>query len=167
VSRHTGDRLDDALFRRLSGEGGEGVATRGHEAILVATTDDRGRPHPALFSYGEVLAMSPALLRIAVRADSTTARNLAARDALTLCLIGPDGVAYVKAAARPLPGERSLAEEGLVAFEARVEDVLVDTPAAGEKAHLTSGITFAADDPEGHARAWAARLRGLRRASRA
>ena len=149
MSRHAGDRLDEALFRRLSGNGGEGAASRAHEAILIATTDERGRPHPALLSYGEVLATSPALLRIAVRTDSTTARNLAARGALTLSLIGPEGVAYVKAAARALPAERPRGEEGRVAFEARVEDVLVDTPAAGEKAHLTSGITFAADDSEG------------------
>ena len=60
--------------------------------------------------------------------------------------------------------EPSLAAEWLVAFEAHVEEVLVDAPAAGEKAHLTTGITFTADDPEGQARAWAARLDALRRA---
>ena len=58
----------------------------------------------------------------------------------------------------------SLADEGLAAFEARIEEVLADTPAAGEKARLTSGITFVADDPAGQARAWAARLDALRRA---
>jgi hypothetical protein len=40
----------------------------------------------------------------------------------------------------------------------------VDAPAAGEAARLTSGITFAADDPAGQAREWAARLAALRRA---
>jgi hypothetical protein len=161
VSRHAGDRLDEALFRRLSG--GD-PASRAQEAILIATTDDRGRPHPALLSYGEVLAVTPALLRVAVPATSTTARNLGARGALTLCLIGPDGVAYLKTAARALPAEPSLDAQGLVAFEAAVEDVLVDAPAAGEKAHLTSGIAFTTDDPESQERAWAARLEGLRRA---
>ena len=155
-----GDRLDEALFRRLSGD----LARRPAEAILVATTDDRGRPHPALLSYGEVLAVTPDVLRFALSAKSTTAHNLAARGAVTLCLIGPEGAAYVKAAAQALPAERSLAEKGLVAFEARIEDVLVDTPAAGETARLTSGITFAADDPVGQAREWAARLEALRRA---
>jgi len=161
VSRHTGDRLDEALCRRLSG--GDPAAPTA-EAILIATTDERGRPHPALLSYGEVLAVSPDLLRIAVSGTSTTAHNLAARGALTLCLIGADGVHYVKTAARALPAEPSLEAEGLTAFEARVEDVLVDAPAAGEKAHLTGWITFAADDREGQARAWAGRLEGLRRA---
>jgi len=160
VSTRTGDRLDEARFRRLSGD----LASRPPEAIVIATTDDRGRPHPALLSYGEVLAVTPAVLRFALATTSTTGRNLAARGAVTLCLIGPEGAAYVKAAARALPAERSLAEKGLVAFEAAVEDFLVDAPAAGETARLTSGITFVADDPVGQAREWAARLDGLRRA---
>ena len=155
-----GDRLDEALFRRLSG-GGD---LRRQEAILIATVDERGRPHPALLSYGEVLAITPAELRLAIPGETTTARNLAERGALTLCLIGPDGAAYVKATARPLPAEPSLAAQGLAAFEARVEEVLADAPPAGEKAHLTSGIAFTTDDPESQGRAWAARLEGLRRA---
>jgi hypothetical protein len=164
VSSHAADRLDEALFRRLSG--GD-PAARATEAILIATTDERGRSHPALLSYGELLAVTPAVLRIAVSAKSATARNLAARGAMTLCLIGADGVHYVKTAARALPAEPSLGAQGLIAFEARVEDVLVDAPAAREKAHLTSGITFAVDDPDAQARAWSARLEGLRRAGEA
>ena len=160
MSTRAGDRLDEARFRRLSGQ----LASRPPEAILIATTDDRGRPHPALLSHGEVLAVTPDVLRFALSAKSTTAHNLAARGAVTLCLIGPEGAAYVKAAARALPAERSLAEKGLVAFEARVEDVLVDAPAAGETARLTSGITFAPDDPASQAREWTARLDALRRA---
>lgn len=161
MSARLGDHLDDALFERLSGGG---LATRPEEAIVIATTDDRGRPHPALVAYGEVLAVTPALVRLVLGARSTSARNLAARGAVTLCLIASDGVAYIKAAARALTAEPSLAARGLVAFEARVEDVLVDAPAAGEAARLTSGITFTADDPERQAREWTARLDALRRA---
>ena len=164
VSRHAGDRLDEALFRRLSGES---RAARTTEAILIATTDERGRAHPALLSYAEVLAATPQVLRIAVSAKSATARNLAERGALTLCVIGRDGATYLKTGARALPVEPSLEAQGLAAFEARVEEVLVDAPAAGEKAQLTSGITFAADDLEGQTVAGSARLEGLRRASRA
>jgi hypothetical protein len=161
VSTHAGDRLGEALFRRMSG--GD-PAPRATEAILIATTDERGRSHPALLSYREVLAVTPAVLRLAVSAKSATARNLAARGALTLCVIGPEGAAYVKTAARALPAEPSLDAQGLAAFEARVEEVLVDAPAAGEKAHLTSGITFTADGPEFQAQAWATKLDALRRA---
>lgn len=161
MSVRTGDRLDPALFQRLAGEG---LASRPAEAILVATTDERGRPHPALLAYGEVLAVTPSRVRLSVSAGSTTARNLGDRRALTLCLVGPDGVAYVKASARPLASEPWLAAKGLAAFEAEVEDVLVDSPAPGEDARLTSGIGFAAADPERQARESAARLAALRRA---
>lgn len=161
LSKRIGDHLDDALFQRLSGGG---LAARPEEAIVVATVDDRGRPHPALLSYGEVLAVTPALVRLAVPGDSTTALNLAERGALTLCLIGPDGVAYVKAKARALADEPSLAARGLAAFEADVRDVLVDAASAGEDARVVSGVTFAAADPAAQARAWAERRDALRRA---
>ena len=161
VSRHTGDRFDERLYHRLSGED---LAARAGEAILVATTDTQGRPHPALLAYGEIVALSPTVLRLAVRGDSATARNLEDRGALTLCLIDADGAAYVKARARPLSSAASLEAQGLVAFEAHVEDVLVDAPTAGEKARLASGIQFTAEDPEAQARAASARLDALRRA---
>jgi hypothetical protein len=162
VSIRISDHLDDATFRRLSGEG---LATRASEAILIVTTDEHGRPHPALLAYGEVLAVTPGLVRLVVAAASTTARNLAARGAVTLCLVSAaDGAAYVKADARALPSAPTLAAEGLAAYEARVEDVLADAPAAGEQARLTSGITFASSDAEERARAGAARLEALRRA---
>jgi len=161
MSVRTGDRLDPALFRRLAGEG---LTSRASEAILVATTDDRGRPHPALLAYGEVVALTPTRVRLTVFGASTTARNLGARRALTLCLVGRDGVAYVKASARPLAPEPWLAAKGLAAFEAAVEDVLVDSPAPGEDASLTSGIVFAYADPERQARESAARIEALRRA---
>ncbi|HUG53189.1 MAG TPA: hypothetical protein VMR21_06290 [Vicinamibacteria bacterium] len=161
MSRRVGGRLDDTLFERLSGRG---VTERPQEAILVATTDERGRAHPALLAYGEVLALTPTILRLAVSGGGTTARNLRDRGALTLCLVGPDGAAYVKAAARALAPEPSLSAGGLAAFEARVEDVLADSPARGEEARLTSGITYAAADPARHSRDAIARLEALRRA---
>jgi len=160
VSRHTGDRFDERLYHRLSGED---LAARAGEAILVATTDTQGRPHPALLAYGEIVALSPTVLRLAVRGDSATARNLVDRGALTLCLIDADGATYVKARARPLSSAASLEAQGLVAFEAHVEDVRADAPAASEAARLASGITFATDDPA-FSRDGASRIEALRRA---
>jgi hypothetical protein len=161
MSARTGDRLDPALLRRLAGEW---LASRASEAILVVTLDDRGRPHPALLAYGELVALTPTRVRLAVADGSTTARNLRSRHAMTLCLIEADGVAYVKASARALASEAWLAARGLAAFEAEVQDVLVDAPAPGEAAWLTSGIRFAVDDPERYVHDSAARLEALRRA---
>jgi Pyridoxamine 5'-phosphate oxidase len=161
MSARTGDRLEPALHKRLTGEW---LASRATEAILIATLDDRGRPHPALLAYGEVVALTPTRIRLAVADTSTTARNLRARQAMTLCLIEADGVAYVKASARPLAPEPWLAARGQAAFEAHIEDVLVDSPAPGEAAWLTSGIRFAVDDPARYVHESAARIDALRRA---
>jgi hypothetical protein len=161
VSTRVSHHLDDATSRRLSGEA---PARRSGEAILIATIDEHGRPHPALLSYGEVLAVTPEVLRLAVASGSATARNLAARGAITLCLVSAaEGALYVKARARPLPAP-ALAASGLAAYEARIEDVLADAPAAGEEARLTSGIAFVTEDPAGQAATWRARLDALRRA---
>jgi len=160
VSTRVSDHLDDATFRRLSGEA---LAARSGEAILVSTADEHGRPHPALLSYGEVLAVSPDVLRLVVAAGSTTARNLTARGAITLCLVtAAEGALYVKARARPLPA--GVLGAGLAAYEARIEEVLADAPAAGEEARLTSGIAFVSEDPARQSAAWAMRLEALRRA---
>ena len=159
MSTRVSDHLDDVTLRRLSGEA---LASRSGEAILVSTTDEHGRPHPALLSYGEVLALAPDVLRLVVAAGSTTARNLAARGAITLCLVtAAEGALYVKARARALPA--GVLGAGLAAYEARIEEVLADSPAAGEEARLTSGITFVSDDPARRA-IWARRLEALRRA---
>ena len=161
MSTRVSDHLDDVTFRRLSGGA---IAGRSGEAILIATTDDDGRPHPALLSYGEVLAVTPAVLRLVVAGGSTTARNLAARGAIMLCLVtAAEGALYVKARARPLPCP-ALAAGGLAPFEARIEEVLADAPAAGEEARLTSGIAFVSEDPARQAAVWAIRLGALRRA---
>src|SRR5437762_13398319 len=119
MSARTGDRLDPALLRRLAGEW---LASRATEAILVTTLDDRGRPHPALLAYGEVVALTPTRIRLAVADASTTARNLRARHAITLCLIETDGVAYIKGSARPLAPEAWLAARGQAACAAQGED---------------------------------------------
>jgi hypothetical protein len=161
VSKLLSDHLDEATFRRLSGNAD---GARAGEAILIATTDEQGRPHPALLSYGEVLAVTPGVLRLAVAGGSTTARNLGARGALTLCLVtAAEGALYVKARARPLPAP-ALAADGVAAYQAEVEEVRADAPAAGEAARLTSGIAFVSEDPERQSAAARARLEALRRA---
>jgi hypothetical protein len=161
VSARTGDRLDPALFDQLAGTD---LRARVTDAILVTTIDDHGRPHPALLACGEIVALSPRRMRLAVRDGSTTARNLGARHAITVCLVDPEGVAYIKAAARRLAPGPWLAARGLAAFELEVQDVLVDAPAPGEPAWLTSGIRFAVEDVERYLQDSADRIHALRQA---
>lgn len=160
MSRSLGPRLPEPIVRVLSASRGEGA----DRAILIATTDSAGRPHPALLTYNEVLAEGPATLRLAAYADSTTAENLRLRGAVTLCLVEPGAAHYVKARAReltsPLPGR--------AVFEATVEDVRADEVDATREdmAVIATGITFRTTNPERRAQADEAIRDALRAAGR-
>ncbi len=150
MSRSVG-RLDEALRARLGPR-----AARG-EAVLIATTDAAGRPHPALLSADQILAPSPVEVRFAVGGASRTARNLRERGAVTLCLLAADLAAYVKARASERAADGLPA--GFVRFDARVEDVLLDE--AGEDEHgarLSAGIAFTVGDEA----AWSAGVAAVR-----
>ena len=153
MSEVLGATLPEDLLRVLSNPLAK---ARGGEAILIATADAAGRPHPALLSYGEVRARDTSTLRFATYAASTTAQNLRDRGAVTLCFVGPGSAVYVKARAREL--DRGSAPPGLARFEARVEEVRRDRARAFLEgpAEITSGITFRVADPEAKAREWAA-----------
>jgi len=92
-----------------------------------------------LCSYLELLAVSPAIIRLAIAARSSARRNLEARAAATLVIAEPDLTVYVKCrAAAPLTkGE-------LVRFELTVDDVLEDAAADYEEgARIIGGLTYA------------------------
>jgi len=146
MSRSLGDRLPADLVRSLSGDRPD---LAGH-AIVIATTDGAGRPHPALLAYDELLALDPGTLRLATYARSSTAENLRQRGALTLCFVEPGSAHYVKARAR----ERTSTLRGRAVFEATVEDVRADEPDASREgtAEILSGITFRTADPRHRAR---------------
>jgi hypothetical protein len=140
VSRPIGDRLPDLARGWLSGTA---LETRVGSAVPIATTDSQGRPHPALLSYGEVIALDARRLRLALHRTSATLENIRRDGRLTLCLIEPGGIFYIKATARvdadPLPG---FADR--VRVTADVEAVLEDgaREEAEGAARLTSGVRY-------------------------
>ena len=131
------------------------------EAILVATVDGEARPHAAMLSYGEVLAVDARTLRIAVYRESITAQNIRERGVVTLCLIAPGSAFYLKARTREL-----LWGDALAGFEATLEEVLADEARADMEgtATITSGIGFRVAEAESRLAAWSAQLAALRTA---
>jgi hypothetical protein len=133
------DRLPSPLLQPLSGDAG----ARAGEAIVVSTTDERGRPHFALLSHREVVALDHHRIRLATYDDSRTSENMRRRRFVSLLLIEAGSAWFVKCAvreiARPLPGH-----EGLCAFEATVEHVKRDviSPTQEQDAEITSPITY-------------------------
>jgi hypothetical protein len=160
MSRELGNALPGALLSLLEGSD---LSARLGRAILAATVDAAGWPHPALLSYGEVVAVDARRLRLATYANSRTAENLRRSGRLTLCLIEAGLACYVKASARELAESPELA--GLARFEAIVEQVLVDQAREDREpgARLTRGIEFEDGRPPAELlAAWTAVLRALR-----
>jgi hypothetical protein len=133
-------------------------ASRPGEALVLVTLDPFGRPHPALVSHAELLALDTGRIRLALHAGTRSATHLAESGRGTLIVADAELNLYVKAdatALAPAPGHPALAR-----FELQVRDVLADR-AEGEEAgsFLTGGITFAwPGGPDAWAR-HAARLR--------
>jgi hypothetical protein len=162
MTRSLGDSLPDVLLPLLDGRDLPG---RMGKAILIATTDACGWPHPALLSYGEVVAMDRRHIRLATFRESTTSGNLRRDGRLTLCLIETGFAYYIKTQARPQPDP--MAEHAHRSrFEAVVEAVLEDKAREDQEpgTSLTGGITFRTGRPgEEVLRDWHAMLDGLRR----
>ena len=140
MSRVVGRALPGSLVARLSQRD---LAARPGAALPLVTVDGDGRPHPMMVSYLEVKAYDPATVGMVIHAGTGSARNLAARDVATLCIIEPDLVAYVKL--RRLDGPLPVVEdERLAYFLLTVEEVREDS--AGEEeagARIVAGPRYA------------------------
>ncbi len=139
------DQLPPVLVRALSGD----PAARLGQAIVVATTDDQGRPHFALLSHREVLAVDACALRLATYTDSRTSFNMRRRQAVSLCLVEDGAVWYVKARTHEITPELP-GHPGVAAFAAVVEEVKRDavSPEVEKDAVITSPITYRFREPE-------------------
>ncbi len=162
MSRALGKILPDVLRELLSGQG---LAARMGQAILIATTDAEGFPHPALLSFGEVVAVDNRRVRLALYRTSGTSGNLRRNGKLTLCLIGAGMAYYIKTVARELRDAMEGFAE-LTRFEATVEMVLADQAREDlePEARVTGGITFDMGRPiQEVLQGWEGVLDGLRR----
>jgi len=139
VSRDLGRELPAALRARLDGGDLRALMGRAH---LVVTVDAQGRPHPAMLSHGEILAMGPGEIRVATYKTSTGANNLRRNGHITLCLVDAGMAYYVKGRATELSPMADFPK--LARFRIEVEQVLEDYSQAeieGE-ARVLGGITF-------------------------
>src|SRR5262249_61427655 len=90
MSRDLGSELPEALLSLLDGHD---LPARLGKAILISTVDAQGWAHPALLSYGEVVAVDARRLRLALYGSSGTSGNLRRCGRVTLCLV-EEGMAY-------------------------------------------------------------------------
>jgi hypothetical protein len=139
VSRSLGPELPEALLDRLLASSPD---ARYGQAIVLVTTDPFGRPHPALVSYAELVALDAARLRLGLHAGTRSTTHLAESGRATLVFADAELALYVKADAARLPA--AAGHPGVARFELVVRDVLADRAEGAEAgSFLTSGIGFA------------------------
>jgi hypothetical protein len=132
--------LPDDLRARCSPEA---ALARADRAFLVCTVDGEGRPHPSMLSPFELVARDAATLRLGTYASSRTSRHLRDDGRLTVMLVEPDAVYYVKGRARLMAPALRCAP-GIAKFEVRVEQVRADAPDPREGAvRVVDGIRIA------------------------
>ena len=159
MSRSAGSELPPAILRLLDGADLERAAGL---TVLLLTVDQAGWPRVAMLSAGEVLAVAPRQIRLALWPDGTSAANLARAGRATLALVHAGAGWYVRCTGRHeadlrLPGDRRLAS-----FALAVEEVLEDVVPYAE---LTSGIAFRLAEPGQTLTAWRAVVDAMRAAA--
>ena len=137
MSRSLGPALPSGLLARFSQTALPSLLGRGLPFLTLAAD---GTLHPMLCSYLEWLAVDARTLRLAIAAQSRSARNLEERRVGTLLLVEPSQTVYIKCRATGTP----VYQDELARFSLAVEDVLEDAPTEVEgDVRITGGITYA------------------------
>jgi Pyridoxamine 5'-phosphate oxidase len=140
MSRSLGSELNDDLWLRLRGDD---LESRAEKVILIATVDERGRPHPAMLSYFEVVAVDRHNIRMATYRDSSTTENMRRNGKATISLIDERVAYYIKGGVDELEREMVCAPYNSK-LNLKVESVLADE--ANEEfepgAYVSSGVMY-------------------------
>jgi hypothetical protein len=137
--RETGAQLDPATIDLLDGRN---LESKLGVTLLLTTTDESGWPHMALLSVGEVLALSPTRVALALWPRSSTTANLDRTGQGLLTVIGPGRCLHLQIACRRDPDSR-VTGGSLATFTCSVEAAHEDVVSY---ARIESGIVFSLVD---------------------
>jgi hypothetical protein len=159
MSRSAGHELPPPIRQLLDGTDLERASGL---TVLLLTVDQTGWPRVAMLSAGEVLAVAPREIGIALWPDGTSAANLTRACRATLALVHGGSGWYVRCAAGRDADLRLPDGRRLASFALAVDEVLEDTVPYAE---LTGGIRFRLAEPERVVASWRAVVDALRRAA--
>ena len=135
MSQILGKELTPALLQRM---GGAEIEAHEGKIIPILTIDEAGWAHPALLSYYEIVAKSPATLDMALCKNSSTANNLSKSGKVTL-MVSDRGVNYyLKGGVEELQFEMRGAAP-VSRFRVALEQVIEDQE---PNAEITTGVTY-------------------------
>ena len=130
------------------------------QAVRVSTVDEQGWPHASLLSAGDMLAVAPARIRFVIFPDSTTTRNLLRDGRVTVTASFNRGMWELRLRARRLTA--ATPEVPLACFEAVLERARFHSV---PYASVTSGVTFAVNEPDVVLSRWRRQICALREAA--
>jgi flavin reductase (DIM6/NTAB) family NADH-FMN oxidoreductase RutF len=136
MAKLVGNRLPRPVLDAL--DGNELDAKFG-QTFLVLTTDSDGTPRPCMLSAGEMLALGPETIRLALWPGSRTGANLARGGRVVVCYVAVDIVLYIRGRSRSLGAWKNPEIER---FEIVVNSVESDMH---EGLPVVHGIEFTAD----------------------
>jgi hypothetical protein len=112
-------------------------------AIVVCTVDADGFAHPALSSRGEILAIDPRTIRMAIATTTRTAGHARRDGRLTLILVLAGVAYYIKGIARELSATMRISA-AISKWQIEITSVRADhpDPTFDAGADLVGGITF-------------------------
>jgi hypothetical protein len=146
--------LPDEIVEFLDGEN---LDRKTSQALRLSTVDERGWPHAAMLSAGDIIALDHSRIGIVLYAESTTSKNLARDGRLTLTFPRGRGLCEVRLRAK----EENV--DGQYRYViATVEDVREHL---AHYADVLSGVTFRLHDPASVIKRWKSQIASLRKLS--
>ncbi|NUU80331.1 pyridoxamine 5'-phosphate oxidase family protein [Paenibacillus xylanilyticus] len=148
-------QLDLELVEWLSGNQLEG---KQHDAMQLLTVSEDGWPHQAMISMGEIIAISPDKLRLALWPGTQTSMNMNRTGKATLIAVHEYRLLYVRLEIGVLPQLKESVHPR-DRYEARVVSMRVDR---APYADITTGITFQLKDEKASITRWKETIAELR-----
>jgi uncharacterized protein YndB with AHSA1/START domain len=136
---------------------GDHLEARLDEAMRLSTVGPDGWPHGAQLSAGEMLAVGPAELLVAIWPQSNTARNLQRDGRLTLSLVHSGALLEIRGRASVVAEHQTALD--LTVFRVQIE--AVDEHRA-KYADVLSGVTFRLHEPQSVLARWREQIAMLR-----
>lgn len=132
-------QLDAELLEWFSGNN---LENKQHEAMQLLTVTDGQWPHVAMISMGEVVALSPNGLRLALWRGTQTSMNMMETGKATLIAIHGQRLLHIRLEVQLLP-ELTNAVHPRDRYECKIRHIRIDQAPYAE---ITSGITFQLKD---------------------
>lgn len=132
-------QLDAELLEWFSGND---LENKQHEAMQLLTVTDGQWPHVAMISMGEVVALSPNGLRLALWRGTQTSMNMMETGKATLIAIHGQRLLHIRLEVQLLP-ELTNAVHPRDRYECKIRHIRIDQAPYAE---ITSGITFQLKD---------------------